>query len=574
MKKVWVLILIGVIIFASGCTQSPTTTQTTPSETTSSESQTTSSPVETTTPTTSTTTTEPQTTVTSTTTTATVAEKPGIDFSSYKTGEILQNWTGLFSRKIIYVSEGYEELAKHYFPNAEIRSKDEFESGIAILSPSDARELLRGKPILTTPRDYFGYVLYKVGTKFVGGEMGTIIAYKEDGKDRLIFTGNDVSGIGAALALAKELSEGRKLNPSYVLRRGEFEGIIVKVIGDNDWDGIEDDDEYWIVKEIFVKEPFVYTWRIVNGENVTVSGGFIRLVNGSTVYIRALGFNVSVKVIGTTHAQITYIVENTNPELVEFPKNAETGETWIKLTTSKGFSLIPKDVNNFTFLAFGDHRPGSGTKQPEVFFKIRDLMNQEEGAFIIDSGDLVYSGKVEEWAELLKVWNFNKPVFVAPGNHEYQGEGINVYHKFFGPTDYSFVLGNYYFIFANNVERNYQLTSAQWNWLEKELEKAKRLGKRPVIVMHAPPIDPRPEGGHTMNPTHAKKLLELMKVYNAFGVFGHIHIYWYGEKDGVELIITGGGGAPVYAKPEEGGFYHYIKITAGDTLTVEPVKVE
>jgi len=522
-------ILLGLLVFAAGCTQTSTTT-TTPQE--------------------------------------------GIDFSSYNRGEIIQKWAEIFNTETVYVSEGYEELAKHYFPNAQIKSKDEFESGVAILSPEDARELLKGKPILTTPREYFGYVIYKSGIKFVGAEMGTIVAYKENGKDRLIFTGNGKSGIGAALEFAKELKEGRKLNISFALRSGDFEGIVVKVIGDNDWDGVKDSDEYWLLKEIYVEEPFILNWRVVKGENITVSGGFIRLVNGSKVYIRALGFNVSVEVKGSKDVQITYVIENINPNFVEYPDNAKVGDTWIELTTNDGFSINPKEVESFSFLAFGDHRPGSGTKQPEVFFKIRDLMNDDEGAFIIDTGDLVYSGKVEEWAELLKEWKFNKPVFVAPGNHEYRGEGKNIYHKFFGPTDYSFVLGKYYFIFANNVESDYRLTSAQWAWLEEELEKARALGKRPVIVMHTPPIDPRPEGDHAMNPTDGKKLLDFMREYNAFGIFGHIHIYWYGEKEGVEMVITGGGGAPLYAKPDEGGFYHYVKIVAGDTLSVEPIKVE
>jgi|GEM_PF-782338 len=524
-------ILLGLLIFAAGCTQTSTTT-----------------PITTT--------------------------QKGIDFSSYNRGEIIQKWVEIFNTKTVYVSEGYEELAKYYFLNAQIKSKDEFESGIAILSPEDAMELLRGKPIVTTPRGYFGYVIYKSGIKFAGGEIGAIVAYKENGRDRLIFTGNGKSGIGAALEFAKELKDGRKLNSSLVLRRGDFEGVVVKVIGDNDWDGVKDNDEYWLLREIYVEEPFIYNWRVVKEENITVSGGFIRLVNGSKVYIRALGFNVSVKIKGPKDAQITYVIENINPQFVEYPNDAKIGETWIEFTTNGDFSITPRDVESFTFLTFGDHRPGSGTKQPEVFFKIRDLMNEDEGVFIIDTGDLVYSGKIEEWAELLKVWKFNKPVFVVPGNHEYQGEGKNIYHKFFGPTDYSFVLGKYYFIFANDVKNNYKLTSSQWAWLEKELKKAKALGKRPIIVMHAPPIDPRPEGDHAMNPTDAKELLDLMKEYNAFGVFGHIHLYWYGEKDGVEMIITGGGGAPLYAKPDKGGFYHYVKIVAGDTLIVEPVKVE
>ena len=68
----------------------------------------------------------------------------------------------------------------------------------------------------------------------------------------------------------------------------------------------------------------------------------------------------------------------------------------------------------------------------------------------------------------------------------------------------------------------------------------------------------------------------MMKAYNAFGIFSHIHIYWYGEEDGVQMLITGGGGAPLYAPPDQGGFYHYVRLymAANGTVSVEPVRVE
>ncbi len=553
MRKLFVLLLIGLIIFSAGCTQKGTTS----TETTQIKTQ------------------EKPSETQMTTSTPTQTQAQGINFKEYKRGEIIGNWWKLFDTSVVYVSKGYEDLAKHYFPNAQIKPASEFESGIAILRPKDARELLRGKPMLITINDYFGYVLYKVGYKFVGQDMGMIVAYKENSRDRLIFTGNGRAGTGVALKYALDIKEGkRKPKATYVLRRGDFEGIVLKEIGDNNWNGILEKGEYWTINEIYFKEPFIYNWRIVNGENITVSGGFIRYVNGSRVYIYALSFNVSVEVKNGNGAKITYIVENVNPSIMKIPENAETGDTWIKFTTTeKHFVLQAKSLENFTFLAFGDHRPGSGKKVPEAFLKVRDSMNNDSGAFIIDGGDLVYSGKVEEWGELFKAWKFNKPVFIAVGNHEYQGEGVNIYHKYFGPTDYSFVLGNYYFIFMNNVENGYSLSASQWKWLKNELEKAKKLHKNPIIVMHTPPVDPRPGGDHSMKSSEGKKLLNLMKEYNAFGVFSHIHIYWYGEKNGVSYVVTGGGGAPLYAKPDEGGFYHYVKISVDGGIQVEPIEV-
>ncbi|WP_048149953.1 metallophosphoesterase family protein [Palaeococcus ferrophilus] len=563
MKRLIVLLIIGIVLLGSGCTSKDTTT--TPS--------TTAPPTTIATTTTSPSSTTPTTTTTTTTTTPTKTYAP-IDFKTAKTGEILSNWYDLFDSSVIYASPELVELARHYFPDSEIRPINEFQSGIAILSPKDGRALLRGKPMLVTVDSYFGYVSYRTGYKYFGENVGMMVVYKEDGMDRLIFTGNGPSGIGAALEYAMELKEGRSVNPMFVAKRGDFRGIMVKVIGDNDWDGVKDEGEFWTLKDFAYEEPVQFYWRVVDGTNVTVSGGFIRMVNGSTVYIRALGFDVSVDV-DEPGKPITYVVENTNPDVLELPDGAERGDTWVRFTSTDDFELKAKPIGDYRILAFGDHRPGGGTAPPKPFLKIVEALKNESGLFIIDGGDLVYSGRMNEWAALMKVWDFNRPIFLASGNHEYQGEGKAIYHKLFGPTDYSFALGRFYYIFVDNTESGYRLSSAQWAWLEEELKRASELGLRPVVVMHAPPFDPRPGEHHAMRDADGERLMSLMKTYNAFGIFSHIHMFWFGKKDGVEVLVTGGGGAPLYVPEEEGGYYHYVRLDmlANGTVRVEPVRV-
>ncbi len=512
----------------------------------------------------------------------TESESPSgnINFASYGKGQVLGNWAKLADTSKVYVSEGYEDLARHYFPNAQILFASQYDGGIAILSPKDARTALRGKPILITVNDYFGYIVYRLGLKLVGPDKGVVAVFNDNGKAHIVFTGTSKAGAGAALEYAMGLKKGEKVKVDDVVRSGEFEGVVLKVIGDNDWDGIPDDGESWYLTSFSALEPFIYYWRVVEGENVTVSGGFIRLVNGSTVYIHALGFNVSIKVENPKNKELTYVIENINPRYVEVTgkaRSVEMGETEIKVVSSSDeVNIAPKDVTDYSIIAFGDHRPDGGTKPPEVFLRIRDKINDDEGVFIIDGGDLVYTGRVDEWAELLKEWRWNKPIFVAPGNHEYRGEGINVFHMLFGPENYAFSFGKYRYIIVNNVENNYGLSDETFKWLEEQMKLAVEKGERPVLVLHAPPVDPRPNGEHTMGPEDGKRLLEMMKAYNAFGVFSHIHLYWYGEEDGVQMLITGGGGAPLYAPPDQGGFYHYVRMymAANGTISPEPVKVE
>ena len=500
-----------------------------------------------------------------------VQEKPaGINFGKYPAGAVIGNWSGLFGMTF-YVTRGYEDLVRHYFPKAEILPPDEYHGkGIAVLSPGEVRKmrLLFGKRVQIGKVTPFGYVAYRNGFHYLGPWDGVIAVFNTENGSTMVISGTSRAGVGAALNFLKGVEEGR-LKPDFnaVVRSGSFEGLVVKEIGDVNLDGIPEEDEFVELYQLSFDEPFHYNWRIVKGENITVSGGFIRLVNGTTLYIRALGFNVTVKVENPKNVPITYVIENINPKLMALPSNAKIlDNTTVELTTDNAsFSIMAKNVSEYRVLAFGDHRPPSGDKPPAVFLKIMGEINNEDGAFIIDGGDLVYSGTIWQWANLMNVWHWNKPVFIAAGNHEYQGEGINIFHYLFGPTDYAFSLGNYRYIFANDVMGNYQLMERQFEWLKEQLEIAKKRGEKPVIVMHAPPYDPRPGGDdHAMSESSAKELLKLMREYNAFGIFSHIHIYWNGTYEGVHFIITGGGGAPLYAPPDEGGFYHFV------ILTMEP----
>jgi hypothetical protein len=46
---------------------------------------------------------------------------------------------------------------------------------------------------------------------------------------------------------------------------------------------------------------------------------------------------------------------------------------------------------------------------------------------------------------------------------------------------------------------------------------------------------------------------------------GHEHLYNHSRRDGVDYFITGGAGAPLYAPPQDGGYYHYLVATVTNT---------
>jgi hypothetical protein len=56
---------------------------------------------------------------------------------------------------------------------------------------------------------------------------------------------------------------------------------------------------------------------------------------------------------------------------------------------------------------------------------------------------------------------------------------------------------------------------------------------------------------------------------------GHEHYYQRKVIDGVMQIITGGGGAPLYDREEDGGFYHFTRVTVdGDKVSGEVVDID
>ena len=93
-----------------------------------------------------------------------------------------------------------------------------------------------------------------------------------------------------------------------------------------------------------------------------------------------------------------------------------------------------------------------------------------------------------------------------------------------------------------------------------------------------PPLDPRENDHSFLDPAGADAFLELIAEpgRGVQGVFsGHIHLFHHRKVSGIDHVVSGGGGAALYATAEEGGFHHYTLCRVGpEGLEVEAVKVE
>ncbi|NLA12220.1 MAG: hypothetical protein GX883_08855 [Firmicutes bacterium] len=220
------------------------------------------------------------------------------------------------------------------------------------------------------------------------------------------------------------------------------------------------------------------------------------------------------------------------------------------------------------FAVFGDSQGRN-----DVLEKIIEEINLAKVDFVICLGDLVASGTEEEYREFMETMAaLECPYYPVMGNHDVRGEGAEHYCSYLAPAEYRFDYGGFRFLFTDSSRMGY--SREQLSRLEEELT-----GALPTFLfLHVPPLDPREKDHAFLDPEEARAFVELIsepsrKVQAVFS--GHIHMFHHRVFSGVHHIVSGGGGAALYASATEGGYHHFAlcRLEAGE-LQVEPVKVE
>jgi 3',5'-cyclic AMP phosphodiesterase CpdA len=216
------------------------------------------------------------------------------------------------------------------------------------------------------------------------------------------------------------------------------------------------------------------------------------------------------------------------------------------------------DPNDYSFVVMGDNKGNRSVFEP----LLRDIARNKDVAFALDDGDLVDGGTVSHYRRFLDQVqkNLSIPVLVAIGNHDLNYGSNNNYQKIFGPTYYSFQVGQGYFIVLDAItEAGFDKTERVW--LEKELRKGQSAKVR-FVFMHVPIVDPRGGAYHKSLPDKDQKdLLDLFRRYKVTHLFtSHLHGYFSGVQAGVPYTITGGAGGSLQGKDPEHFFYHYVTV--------------
>jgi len=185
-----------------------------------------------------------------------------------------------------------------------------------------------------------------------------------------------------------------------------------------------------------------------------------------------------------------------------------------------------------------------------------------DNVFIV--GDLIY-GYTRNKDELNYQWNgffktisfLNSKYYLVNGNHDTSSNeiGEEVFKNRIGELRWVKRFKNKLFIALNTEEISHvsEISDEQFLFLKNALKKYKRV-KYKFVMLHKPLW----WNNYDENDWF-KRIHPLLKKYKVKAVFaGHFHEYEYRKIDGIEYIVTGGGGAELEDESYNGAIYHFL----------------
>ena len=212
------------------------------------------------------------------------------------------------------------------------------------------------------------------------------------------------------------------------------------------------------------------------------------------------------------------------------------------------FELVPdrRDRSSHRFLMMADPQT-ENTYEVERFHNetvpdIRQLVRElgdERPLFGIGGGDLMFDN-LELFPEYERaVYKTGVPFFQLIGNHDIlfdvasTQESYRVFQEFFGPTHYSFDVGEIHYVILNNIfwfSTGYvgYLDRDQLDWLKADLARIEP-GRTVIVSMHIPAFSTQHLrlGGDQPSPrlsvTNRDALYRILEPYNAHILSAHMH---------------------------------------------------
>jgi 3',5'-cyclic AMP phosphodiesterase CpdA len=311
---------------------------------------------------------------------------------------------------------------------------------------------------------------------------------------------------------------------------------------------------YMVLRKFSLLLVFLCALVRAQAADKLVGGPFVVNASSRTATIVWILQTSDVK-LGTSPNDMTRIAPVLRPEKVTL-SSLDAGKTYYydvlgRAEGTGSFKTAPVGPAKFKFVVYGDTRT-----RHDMHRKVVEAINRTDPDFVLHTGDLVADGRdTSQWPiffsieeQLLRKTAF----FPVLGNHE---RNDPQFHEFFDVRTpyYSFDWGTSHFVILNsdfgNVAASPEAKKAFWaeqeRWLEEDLQNSQSADFR-FVTFHHPPFTAmkRRQGGNKP----VREWVPLFEKYHVSAVFnGHDHNYQHHYKDGVHYIVTGGGGAPLYA---------------------------
>ncbi len=252
------------------------------------------------------------------------------------------------------------------------------------------------------------------------------------------------------------------------------------------------------------------------------------------------------------------------------------------------YTVIPDNLPWYPLFVFGDNRPKvmSSTKFDPPFYRLLEEMRIINPEAVIGAGDHVGLGTRDQINMLLKLFAGIENPWLVTGNHDWSyiqaGAKRDYWEKMVIPNlmvrddipGWRIIFINGYAIEARDVDMK-----TIKNPVKKEdiINAVTSAGNRSIIlVFHVPPLDKGygyPTVFSYQQMTFLRSIIEKYNDRIKLIICGHWHVWRRTTYLGVDLIITGGGGAPLSGS---GGtpVYHYASLILypNGTYNIWPIK--
>lgn len=283
----------------------------------------------------------------------------------------------------------------------------------------------------------------------------------------------------------------------------------------------------------------------------------------------------------------------------------------------KSFSAFKPAGQPFRFVVAGDNRPDASSPilPTAAWMAIIPQMAGENPDLALHVGDIIHAQgtdtaavneeKYDAYFNVTSELTWTAPYYMAPGNHErlFDAVGMAGYKREFtlpenngpdaataGELYYSFDYGDTHFIIlSTELPGQYGLvTGNQKLWLEGDL--AANSKPWTIAVFHQPLYGQSGVASHAgdpwvnlLNATGQQNRADIISLFELNGVdlvfTGHDHYYRRHQENGIQYVVTAGGGAPLYNLPAPvpgdmfaARAFHHVKVDeTGASLAVSVI---